>query len=132
MMTVEATHEIKQSVQLDFDEVLKRLHQALKAGGFEIFTETDIQDFSGRDIVRSCRTLLVFDRELDLRAFTISPDSALLLPYRISVAELNEGLVEIEMLDPIAVFDLLGSQYLKPIALELHSRLVRIVDSLKD
>ncbi len=132
MTTIATSHELKLSVQMNFEDALKRLHQSLKAGGFEIFSETNIRDFASYDLVRACRTFLVYDRELDRRAFTISPDSALLLPYRINVNQLGDALVEVEMLDPVAVFDLLGSQYLRPIAEELRLRLVRVIESLKD
>jgi uncharacterized protein (DUF302 family) len=55
----------------------------------------------------------------------------LLLPCNVTVRQLEDGVVEVAMIDPLMLMGVINNPALKPIADEARVRLERVTQSLK-
>jgi uncharacterized protein (DUF302 family) len=117
-----------------FAEAVARVRNALKAQGFGVLTEIDVQatlrDKLGQDmedylILGACNPPLAH------QALTIDPSIGLLLPCNV-VVRTDAGQTIIEALDPQTMVTVTGQPSLKPVADEAASRLKTALDSLRD
>ena len=116
------------TVALPFDTALERVTAALAAEGFGILTEIDVQATLkkklGLDRPRQ-RILGACNPPLAAKALEAEPSIGLLLPCNVVVREDAHGKVHVEMLDPLALFELTGRADVEPLAREVRSRLER-------
>jgi uncharacterized protein (DUF302 family) len=61
-----------------------------------------------------------------------APEVGLLLPCNVTVAEIEPGLVEVGIIDPLAMLGVLHDAALKPVAEEARARLDRVYASLEE
>jgi uncharacterized protein (DUF302 family) len=117
-----------------FAETAARVRDVLKAQGFGVLTEIDVQatlhDKLGQDmedylILGACNPSLAH------RALAIDPSIGLLLPCNV-VVRTEAGQTLIEALDPQTMVTVTGQPSLKPVADEAASRLRAALDSLRD
>jgi uncharacterized protein (DUF302 family) len=117
-----------------FAETAARVRDVLKAQGFGVLTEIDVQatlhDKLGQDmedylILGACNPSLAH------RALAIDPSIGLLLPCNV-VVRTDAGQTLIEALDPQTMVTVTGQPSLKPVADEAASRLRAALDSLRD
>ena len=117
-----------------FAEAAARVLDALKAQGFGVLTEIDVQatlqDKLGQDmedylILGACNPPLAH------QALAIDPSIGLLLPCNV-VVRTDAGQTIIEALDPQTMVTVTGQPSLKPVADEAASRLKTALDSLRD
>jgi uncharacterized protein (DUF302 family) len=117
-----------------FAEAVARVRDALKAQGFGVLTEIDVQatlrDKLGQDmedylILGACNPSLAH------RALAIDPSIGLLLPCNV-VVRTDAGQTIIEALDPQTMVTVTGQPPLKPVADEAANRLKTALDSLRD
>ena len=116
------------TVALPFDTAVERVTAALGAEGFGILTESDLQAKLGDklDLDRPrLRILGACNPSLAAKAFDAEPSIGLLMPCNVVVREDAAGQVHVEMLDPIALFELTGRADVEPLAREVRSRLDR-------
>lgn len=116
------------TVALPFDTAVERVTAALGAEGFGILTEIDVQATLKKklDLDRPrLRILGACNPSLAAKAFDAEPSIGLLMPCNVVVREDAEGQVHVEMLDPIALFELTGRADVEPLAREVRSRLDR-------
>lgn len=136
-MTIKQAQKLGIKVQLhsDFDTALASVTEALKSEGFGVLTEIDVKatlkmkldvDFRPYRILGACNPPLA------LRALEAVPDVGLLLPCNVTVAQLEEGLVEVAFLDPLVMMNLLDNPALEPIANEARERIERAAMALKE
>lgn len=132
-MTMQSTrYGFGQQVNLPFGEAVERTKEALKAEGFGVLCEIDVQktmkeklgaDFRPYVILGACNPPLAhqaLEAELDL---------GLLLPCNVVVYATDQG-TRVEAMDPEPVLGLVGNPKLPPIAREVKSRLQRVVGSV--
>jgi uncharacterized protein (DUF302 family) len=122
-------------IKSDFEGVVKRTADALKAAGFDIITQIDIQETLKKKLdvnLRPYKILGVCNPSLTHRALTIAPEVGMLLPCNAVVMQLDENYVEVLLSDPVAMFSIIGKPYLKPIAEEVHARFERVMLALQD
>ena len=116
------------TVALPFDAALERTIASLAAEGFGILTEIDVQATLKKklDLDRPrLRILGACNPSLAAKAFDAEPSIGLLMPCNVVVREDATGQVHVEMLDPIALFELTGRAEVEPLAREVRSKLDR-------
>ena len=113
-----------------FDEALKRLPELLKAEGFGILTQIDVQatlkeklgiDFRRYRILGACNPTLAH------RALSSVVDVGVMLPCNVVVYERNDGQTALVAIDPTKTIAA-AEPALAPIAEEVRARLARVLE----
>jgi uncharacterized protein (DUF302 family) len=119
---------------LDYETALVKTVDALKAEGFGILTEIDVRETMRKKLgveLLPYKILGACNPPLAHRALTIAPEVGLLLPCNVTVRRLEDGAVEIGLIDPLMMMGVISNPALKPIAEDARTRLDRVAQSLK-
>jgi uncharacterized protein (DUF302 family) len=118
-----------------YEAALTRVTEALKVEGFGVLTEIDVQatlrqklgvDFRPYKILGACNPPLAH------RALVTAPEVGLLLPCNVTVSMAADGLIDVSLVDPLAMLGVVANPALEPIALEARTRLERVAAALKE
>jgi uncharacterized protein (DUF302 family) len=99
-----------------------------------VLTEIDVKetlqkklgvDFRPYKILGACNPALAH------RALELAPEVGLLLPCNVTVSQIEEGMIEVSVIDPLVMLGVVASADLKPVAEEARSRLERVVSVLQ-
>jgi uncharacterized protein (DUF302 family) len=113
-------------------EVIPRVKEALKAQGFGVLTEIDVQATLREKIGAETEPYVILgacNPRLAHRALELEPDVGLLLPCNV-VVRTHEGRTVVSALDPGVIADLADHPDLKPIAEEATRLLDAALESL--
>ena len=122
------------TLKVDFTTAITRVTEALKTEGFGILTEIDVKetmkkklgvDFTPYKILGACNPPLAH------RALTIAPEVGLLLPCNVVVRQVEEGVSEVSLVDPLGMMAVVGKPELQAVAQEARTKLERVASSLK-
>lgn len=124
---------IRKELDRDFDQVLAQLPDALKAEGFGVLTEIDVQatlkkklnaDFRRYRILGACNPPFAY------RALQHSLDVGMLMPCNVIVYETDDRRTMVSAVDPMQSLAAQGDADVQPLAAEVQRKLQRVIDSL--
>lgn len=120
-------------LNMNMEDAQARVAEVLKEQGFGILTEINVQatlqqkigvDFHPYKILGACNPTLAH------RALTAAPEVGLLLPCNVTLSQEQSGAVQVSIIDPIAMMQVLDVPELQAVALEARERLERALASL--
>ena len=121
-------------LQCSFDEALARTTAALKAEGYGVLTEIDVQDTLKKKLgvaFRPYRILGACNPALAYQALSIAPETGLLLPCNVTVSQADSSTVEVSLIDPLAMLGVVANPALGFVAGEAAARLERVAVALQ-
>ena len=121
------------TVEGDFEQVVERVTEALKAEGFGVLTDIDVQKTlkAKLDIDRGpYRILGACNPPLANQAIEAEPDIGLLLPCNVVVRADPAGGNVVGFMDPVTVLGLVQRPELEALGKEVRTRLERVRDAL--
>jgi len=121
------------TVPMDFERAIDEVTEALKAEGFGVLTDIDVQATLKKKLDEEMppyRILGACNPPLAHKAITNEPSIGLLLPCNVLVRQEENGTVYVEFMDPAAVLSLVGNPAVGELAGEVKSRLERVMAAL--
>ncbi len=124
---------IRKTLDCGFDEALVRVPDALKAEGFGVLTEIDVQatlkkkldaDFRRYRILGACNPPFAY------RALQHSLEVGMLMPCNVIVYETDDRKTVVSAVDPMQTMAAQGDETIRPLAAEVRQKLQRVIDSL--
>ncbi len=116
-----------------FDEAIEKVTEELKKEGFGILTEIDVQatlkkkldvDFRNYRILGACNPPFAY------RSVQAEAAIGILLPCNVVVRELEEGRIEIDIIDPLVAMQVVENDAMAAIASEIHDKLEKVINTL--
>lgn len=123
------------TLPVSFDDALARTAAALKAEGFGIITEIDVQKILSEKIgvaFRKYRILGACNPKLAHQALLVEDKVGTMLPCNVVVQEHDSGAVEVAAIDPVASMQAVDNPRLKAAAAEVGEKLKRVITQLRE
>lgn len=127
------TYYFARKLDLDFDQAIQRVTEALKAEGFGIISTIDVQDTLRKKIdvdFRPYRILGACNPRLAYEALSIEDKVGTMLPCNVVVQAMDDGTTEVAAIDPVASMQAIANPRLEATAGGVRDKLKKVVDSL--
>jgi uncharacterized protein (DUF302 family) len=124
--------DISLRLKAPYSLVLESVLQGLKHAGFAVVTEIDLQETLKRKLnveTLPFKVMRVYNPGLTAQAYSITAVTSL-LPYSVTLAQMEDGDVEFSVIDPLPVLTMAENPELVPIISQAYHALQRLADSL--
>jgi uncharacterized protein (DUF302 family) len=127
------SYYFSKTVDLSFDQAIKRVTEVLQTEGFGILTEIDVQatlkkkldvDFKPYRILGACNPPFAYE------ALQAEDKIGAMLPCNVIVQETGPGVVEVAAVDPIASMQAVENPGLGKVAHLVQQKLKSVIDKL--
>jgi uncharacterized protein (DUF302 family) len=127
------SYYFSKTLNVSFEEAVARVTEELKKEGFGILTDIDVQatlkkklnaDFRRYRILGACNPPFAY------QALQAEDKIGLMLPCNVIVQEFSEGKVEVAAIDPIASMQAIKNPLLGDVAIQVHAKLKKVIESL--
>ncbi len=120
-------------LKMDFAAAVDRVTAGLKAEGFGVLTEIDVQGTLKQKLAdfRQYRILGACNPPLAHQALSLDPEAGLLLPCNVVVDDVAPGVVDVALVDPLVMLGIAGRPQLEPVAQAARERLERVAQALE-
>jgi uncharacterized protein (DUF302 family) len=121
------------TIALPFEEAVERVKAGLKAEGFGVMTEIDVQKTLREKLgveFRPYRILGACNAPYAYKALLAEDKIGTMLPCSVIVQELAPGRVEVAAIDPLASMAAVKNEELGSIGLEVRGKLQAVIDRL--
>jgi uncharacterized protein (DUF302 family) len=121
------------TLDIPFDDAIKRVTEELKKEGFGILTEIDVQQTIKKKLnidFRKYRILGACNPPFAYRALQEEPKIGAMLPCNVIVQETNDGGVEVSAIDPVASMQAIDNPKLADVAVQVRTLLKKVVERL--
>ncbi len=126
-------YNISRKTTGDFDAVIARVKDALKAEGFGVLTEIDVAETLkskiGKDF-RPYRILGACNPNLAFQALSAEAHIGVMLPCNVIVQRYENGEVEVSAIDPTTSMETVGNSILAAVAAQVRAALQRVIESV--
>lgn len=132
--TTENALGITLQLSVDYASALTMTIEALKVEGFGVLTEIDVKETMKKKLgvdMAPYRILGACNPPLAHRALTAAPEVGLLLPCNVTVRQLEDGKIEVALIDPLMMLGVVQNPALASVAEEARARLERVAQALK-
>lgn len=119
-------------VEMTFEETIDKVTEELKKEGFGILTEIDVKAALKKKIdvdFRKYRILGACNPSFAYKALLAEDKIGTMLPCNVIVQEREDGKVEVAAIDPIASMQAVENESLGGIAVEIHSKLKKVIEN---
>jgi uncharacterized protein (DUF302 family) len=123
------------TVKGDFEAAVTRVTEALKAEGFGVLTEIDVKETMKKKIgveYAPFKILGACNPSFAHRALTAAPELGLLLPCNVVVRQIESGIIEVSLIDPMQMISFVGRPELKELGSEARLRFEHVVAALQN
>jgi len=123
------------SMKGSMNEVCDKVTEALKAEGFGVLTEIDVQATLKQKINvdrKPYKILGACNPKLAHQAISAEPDIGLLLPCNVVVREEDDGSMTVAFMDPAAVLSMVDNAQVHEIAPQVKTKLEKVRDLLAE
>ena len=127
-----ASFGIQKTLDIDFDDALAKIPEALKAEGFGVLTEIDMQSVlkAKLDVDRDPYVILGACHPPSAHAVLAAvPEVGVLLPCNVTVS-VEEGTTTVRAMDPATAMGLIDDPTVAEVAADIRGRLERAMTSL--
>ena len=128
-----AAFGIQKTLDLGFDEALAKIPEALRAEGFGVLTEIDVQATLKKKLdvdFRRYRILGACNPSFAHQALQHSLDVGMLLPCNVIVYETDDRKTVVSAVDPMQTMAAQGDPAMRPLAEQVRQKLQRVIDAL--
>ena len=125
------SYNISRQVAGEFDAVIARVKEALKAEGFGVLTEIDVEGTLkskiGKDF-RPYRILGACNPNLAYQALSEEAHIGVMLPCNDIVQRHEDGEIEVSSIDPATAMQTVGNPKLTAVAGQVRDALSRVIE----
>lgn len=127
------SYYFSKTIDTNWDDARERIAAALKAEGFGILTEINMQttlkakidaDIKPYTILGACHPASAYE------AVKAESHIGTMLPCNVIMRETDEGKIEIAAVDPVASMQAVKNDKLGGVATEVRNKLQRVIESL--
>lgn len=127
------SYHFSKTIHEDFDSAIAKVTEELKKEGFGVLTEIDVKETMKKKLdvdFRKYKILGACNPHFAHRALLAESHIGTMLPCNVIVQEGAGGNVEISAVDPVASMKAIENDQLGEVAMEVSTRLRRVIENV--